>query len=305
MTDEPKLEVVSWNLNRETLRSIRDKVFIEEQGVPVEIEHDDHDETATHFLITDKYIALGCGRLLPDGKIGRMAVLPEHRGKGLGHMLLNYIVDYAKHRGYQRLYLHSQSHANGFYEAAGFSVYGEPFEEAGIAHSAMELPIDYSGADQFITGVQYPEPFATLALELARTASRNLRIYSYYLDHDVFDSAEFADAVSTLARSGRYSDIRILISDPRPLVSRGHRLLQLARRLSSTISIRVLAEHPELPEATYVVRDTDGVVYKPDERSRDGFYEPGSRASAKKFVDGFDALWRWGERDPRLRQLTI
>lgn len=305
MTDEPKIEVVSWNLNRETLRSIRDKVFIEEQGVPKEIEHDDSDETATHFLITDKYIALGCGRLLPDGKIGRMAVLPEHRGKGLGHKLLHFIVAFAKDKAFQRLYLHSQSYANAFYESAGFKPFGEPFEEAGIAHTAMELLIDYRGADSFITGVQYPEPFATLANELASTASRHLRIYSYHLDHDVFDTEEFASAVSSLARSGRYADIRILISDPRPLVARGHRLLGLARRLSSSIAIRVLSEHPELPEATYVVRDSDGVVYKPDERSRDGFYEPGSRASAKKFVDGFDALWRWGERDPRLRQLTI
>lgn len=305
MTDDLHVDVVSWNLNRETLRTIRDKVFIEEQGVPVEIEHDDSDETATHFLITDKYIALGCGRLLPDGKIGRMAVLPEHRGKGLGRKLLNYIVSYARQRGYQRLYLHSQSHANGFYEAEGFQPFGETFEEAGIPHNAMELQIDFRGADYFITGVQYPEPFATLALELAGSARRSLRIYSYTLDHDVFDNEAFADAVSSLARSGRYADVRILISDPKPLVSRGHRLLQLARRLSSSITIRVLAEHPELPEATYVVRDIDGVVYKPDERSREGFFEPDSRASAKKFVDGFDALWRWGERDPRLRQLTI
>ncbi len=305
MADDIQIEVVSWNLNLETLRSIRDKVFIEEQGVPESIEHDASDETATHFLISDQYIALGCGRLLPDGKIGRMAVLPEHRGKGLGHKLLDAIVSYAKRHGYQRLYLHSQSHANGFYQAAGFVPFGDSFEEAGIPHTAMELQIDYSDAGGFITGVQYPEPFATLALELARSASRNLRIYSYYLDHDVFDNQAFTDAVSALARSGRYSDIRILISDPKPLVSRGHRLLQLSRRLSSSIAIRVLAEHPELPEATYVVRDNDGVIYKPDERSRDGFYEPGSRASAKKFVEGFDALWRWGERDPRLRQLTI
>jgi predicted GNAT family N-acyltransferase len=305
MPETPNIEVVSWNLDRETLRSIRTKVFIEEQGVPEDIEQDEHDDSATHFLITDRYIALGCGRLLPDGKIGRMAVLPEHRNRGLGRMLLDYIVNHARSRGYQRLYLHAQSQALDFYQAAGFAPFGETFEEAGIAHVAMEMLIDYSGAGSFITGVQYPEPFATLALELAKSARRKLRIYSYHLDHEVFDKADFAAAVSELARRGRYSEIRILISDSRPLVSRGHRLLQLARRLSSTIAIRVLAEHPELPEATYVVRDSDGVVYKPDERSRDGFYEPDSRASAKKFVEGFDALWRLGQRDPRLRQLTL
>ena len=79
-----KVEVVSWNQHRETLRSLRGKVFIEEQGVPQEIEWDDADATATHFLLTENTVALACGRLLPDGKVGRMAVLKEHRGRGLG-----------------------------------------------------------------------------------------------------------------------------------------------------------------------------------------------------------------------------
>ena len=69
--------------------------------------------------------------------------------------------------------------------------------------------------------------------------------------------------------------------------------------------IRVVAEHPELPDATFLVRDNDGVVYKPDERARGGFYEPGSRASAKRFVDQFDMLWHWGKVDSRLQALRI
>lgn len=305
MVDEISVRDVSWNLTQVQLRVIRDRVFVEEQGIDPDIVYDDSDQTATHFLVSAGESALACGRLQADGKVGRMAVLPEHRGTGLGRRMLDHIVGFAKSKGYQRLYLHAQSHASGFYEDAGFQRFGDEFEEAGIPHAAMELHIDYRGADGFITGVQYPEPFATLATELARTARRHLRIYSYRLDHDVFDSAELAAAVSELARRGRYSEIRILVSDARPMVQRGHRLLQLSRRLSSTIAIRVLEEHPELPEATYVVRDGDGVVYKPDDSGRPGFFEPDSRASAKKFVEGFDALWRWGERDPRLRQLTL
>lgn len=287
------------------MRSIRDCVFVEEQGIAEDIVYDDKDMEATHFLVSDGDTAVACGRLQADGKVGRMAVLPERRGEGLGRLLLDHIVGYAKDKGYLRLYLHAQSHAAGFYRAAGFEIFGDEFEEAGIPHAAMELHIDYSGADSFITGVQYPEPFATLAIELARTASRHLRIYSYRLDHDVFDSASLATAMGELARRGRHSEIKILVSDARPIVQRGHRLLQLSRRLSSSISIRVLAEHPELPEATYVVRDTNGILYKPDDIGRPGFFEPDSRASAKKFIEGFDALWRWGERDPRLRQLTL
>jgi predicted GNAT family N-acyltransferase len=302
---ETVIEEVSWNLHRETLRSIRGKVFIEEQNVPQEIERDGADDTATHFLLTQDDVALACGRVLPDGKVGRMAVLKEHRNKGLGRLLLDYIVAHARQHGVNRLYLHAQEHAANFYLDAGFFHFGEPFEEAGIPHVAMELLIDYSGADEFIKHVAYPHPFATLALQLAQTASRDLRIYSALLDPDVFDSAELNSAMITLVRRSRYSNIRILINDAGPIVQRGHRLLSLSRRLSSSIKIQVVEEHPDLPDATFVVRDNDGVAYKPDERGRGGFYEPNSRASAKRFVEQFDKLWHWGVVDPRLRRLSL
>ncbi|MEM0952562.1 MAG: GNAT family N-acetyltransferase [Pseudomonadota bacterium] len=305
VADTVEVSEISWNRGEETLSSIRERVFIEEQGVPREIEMDGADTSATHFLLTVNTIALGCGRLLPDGKIGRMAVLKSHRGLGLGRQLLDNIVAYARRHGYRRLYLHAQSHALAFYEAAGFSADGEPFDEAGIAHRAMSMTVDFAGADHFITGVEYPKPFDLLAQTLAESARRTLRIYSARLDHEVFDRQDMASAMTKLARRGRLSDVRILVSDARPIVGRGHRLLEIARRLSSTVSIRVLDEHPELPEATYMVRDNSGVLYKPDDRGRAGFYEPNSRASAARFLDQFDRLWRWSEVDPRLRTLRL
>jgi len=305
MTEQILIEHVSWNVELDTLREIRGKVFIEEQNVPQDIEWDSHDATADHFLVTRNGAALACGRLLVDGKIGRMAVLPEFRGHGIGRQLLDFIIAHASRNGRPRLYLHAQSHAAKFYQAGGFEAYGETFEEAGITHLAMQLDINYQDADFFITGVRYPEPFATLALALMSSARRHLRVYSYTLDSDVFDDENFVSAISALARRGRQSEIRILISDAKPMVSRGHRLLALARRLSSKVSIRVLTEHPSLPDATYVVRDNDGVIYKPDERARPGFYEPNSRASSKRFVEEFDLLWHWGEDDPRLKLLRL
>jgi predicted GNAT family N-acyltransferase len=299
------VEDVSWNLHRETLLSIRGKVFIEEQQVAEEIERDDKDDIATHFLLTHNDIALACGRMLPDGKVGRLAVLKEHRGQGLGRRLLDYIINHARLHGMNRLYLHAQAHAADFYLDAGFFHCGEPFEEAGIPHVAMDLEIDYSDARQFIQHVGYPHPFATLALQLAQSARRDLRIYSAVLDPDVFDSAELNSAITTLARRSRNSNIRMLINDARPVVENGHRLLTLSRRLSTSTKIRVLDEHPDLPDATFLVRDNDGVVYKPDERGRGGFYEPDSRASAKRFVEQFDRLWHWGNTDPRLQLLSI
>ncbi len=304
MTDT-NIEAVSWHQHRETLRSIRGKVFIEEQQAPQDIEWDDQDENATHFLVTRDHIALACGRLLDDGKIGRMAVLIDQRGGGLGRQLLEFMVQHARSQGMARLYLHAQEQAREFYLKAGFTPFGEPFEEAGIPHVAMEFSVDFSGASDFITNVDYPHPFDTLALELAKSARRHIRIDSATLDPEVFDTEELASAMTALARRGRHSDIRILINDARPVAQRGHRLLALSRRLSSTVSIRMVEEHPELPEATFLLRDTNGVIYKPDDRSKMGFYEPDSRASARRFIGHFDYLWNWGKTDPRLQQLRL
>ena len=142
---------------------------------------------------------------------------------------------------------------------------------------------------------------ADLGLALARSARRSLRIYSHNLDREVFDNTELTTAMTALAARSRHSDIRILINDAKPIAMQGHRVLNLTRRLSSSMQIRVVAEHPSLPEATFVIRDNNGIAYKPDERGRAGFYEPASRASAKRFLDKFDTLWHGGVVDPRLR----
>ena len=97
----------------------------------------------------------------------------------------------------------------------------------------------------FLTEVEYPHPFDDLAVELCQGAARNICILSPGLDHAAFDNSGLADAVSTLARRGSQSQVRILISDSRSLVGRGHRLLQLARRLPSIVHLQKLDEHPD------------------------------------------------------------
>ena len=299
------IEVVGWDQHRQILDSIRGQVFRDEQKVPSHIEQDGKDEGATHFLLTRETVPLGCGRMLADGKIGRMAVLQQYRGQGLGRQLLDFMVEQARHQGMKRLYLHAQTHALEFYLGAGFAAFGDEFEEAGIPHAAMELLVDFRGTRHPVRGLTYPEPFATLALELARTARRSLCIYSQLLDREVFDNAEMVSAITALVRRGRFSDVRILINDARPMIEQGHRLLELARRLSSTVHIRIIEEHPELPDATFVLRDNDGTVYKPVERRQAGFYEPDSRAVAQSQFEKFDDLWRWGRVDSRLRLLRL
>ena len=129
---------MNWDRARGEARPIRLAVFVEEQRVPVEIEWDDHDESSIHALAYDGAgRAVATGRLLPDGHIGRMAVLKEWRGKGVGSAILERLVAAAKERGDKEIELFAQTHAIEFYRRYGFVEAGEVFEEAGIPHRSM------------------------------------------------------------------------------------------------------------------------------------------------------------------------
>ena len=159
--------------------------------------------------------------------------------------------------------------------------------------------------EMFVTGIEYPSPFDHYVVELCRGASRQICILSPCLEHAAFDKPELADALSALARDTRQSRVRILVSDTRPLVDRGHRLLQLARRLPSTVQIRKLAEHPDWNGETVVIRDLDGLLYKPGDSDTEAFCEPDSRASTQRHLELFEELWRFSEEDPDLRSMRL
>ena len=122
--------------------AIRRRVFIEEQRIDPNLERDIDDLSAIHVLALDGGQPVGCGRMMHShkgAKIGRMAVLPEWRGRGIGRLVLDYLVAAAREAGAHRIYLHAQVPVEGFYLKCGFSPHGDVFEEAGIPHRLMEL----------------------------------------------------------------------------------------------------------------------------------------------------------------------
>lgn len=132
------VEQTDWSRDAARLGAVRRSVFIDEQGVPEALEWDADDATATHFLaLTLDGQPLGCARLLPGGQLGRMAVLRDWRGRGVGTALLAAALGVARGRGLRTLDLSAQVHAAPFYAQAGFSRVGEVYEEAGIAHVRM------------------------------------------------------------------------------------------------------------------------------------------------------------------------
>jgi predicted GNAT family N-acyltransferase len=121
---------------------IRMRVFVKEQRVPRDIELDNDDDRAVHFLATIAGKTIGTARIVMrrgSAKIGRMAVLKSHRRKGVGKKLLKHAVVCAKKLGARKIYLHAQVAVIGFYQRAGFRCVGPVFDEGGIPHRKMIL----------------------------------------------------------------------------------------------------------------------------------------------------------------------
>lgn len=119
-------------------RPVREAVFVAEQGVPLALEWDEFDAVSRHVIARDSNgEVIGTGRLLPDGHIGRMAVLAAWRGKHVGRALMERLIAEAAQQKLQPLLLHAQVQAVGFYEKLGFIAEGEGFMEAGIPHRRM------------------------------------------------------------------------------------------------------------------------------------------------------------------------
>jgi len=131
------IRVLDWPAARSYARPVRERVFIEEQRVPRELEWDEWDESSEHAVAFADGAAIGTARLLPDGRLGRMAVLRAWRGRSVGSGLLQALLRRALECGMSRVTLHAQTHAAGFYRRFGFIERGGEFLEAGIPHVEM------------------------------------------------------------------------------------------------------------------------------------------------------------------------
>lgn len=135
---EVRVEIARWASAEALVMPVRLAVFVVEQGVPEDIERDAFDAVSLHAIARDPAGAVvATGRLLPDGHVGRMAVVPPLRGKGVGGAVLEALVAEAVRAGLAEVALNAQVHALAFYHRHGFVEYGDVFMEAGIPHRAM------------------------------------------------------------------------------------------------------------------------------------------------------------------------
>ncbi len=137
MSPGTRLVVGSWEELGTHASAVRRAVFIDEQAIPESMEWDEHDALAQHCVAFDGARAVGTGRLLDDGRIGRMAVMATARRTGLGGRILERLIDAARERADPEVRLSAQTYVLAFYRRHGFVTVGDVYDEAGIAHQDM------------------------------------------------------------------------------------------------------------------------------------------------------------------------
>ena len=133
-----RITLADWSTQRVGAEDVRQDVFINEQKIPVDLEWDEMDAVSLHAVAVDEAgHAVGTGRLLPDGHIGRMAVKIANRNAGIGSAILTELMQQARQRGHAAVMLNAQIQVQAFYQRFGFVSESDEFMDAGIPHIHM------------------------------------------------------------------------------------------------------------------------------------------------------------------------
>ena len=313
-----RVEPADYAADFKDLRAVREPVFVQEQQVPIEEEWDELDPLCDHVIARDDaHNPIGTGRLTPKHKIGRMAVLREWRGKGVGEALLLALIERARALGLREVSLNAQVGALGFYEKFGFKGYGERFWEAGIEHEAMRLELDPTlpslrpgarprGPSSKAVDVDGLEATLDAVRTLVHQARRELYVYTRDLEPAIFAHPAIVDAFKGFAVAGRGARARFIIQDPAHAQRQPHPLLALAQRLPSVFQFRVPQDPEELQyPSVYVANDADGYLFRLLGSRFEGDTSPALPGRNRQLREAFERSWERARSATELRSLAL
>ena len=293
------VEAVAFEQATAALRAVRDVVFVQEQGVPVDIERDALDPLSHHVLARDAQgEPIGTGRLTPDRRIGRMAVLPTWRNRRVGEALLKALLAQARALGWTEVTLHTQTPAMAFYARQGFLPYGDRFVEAGLDHQSMRLVLGAANP------VLRRDAGLAATLGVIEGARRQLLVYTRDLDPGVLDSADAMAALRRFAVGG--GETRVLLHDPEAPRRALAPLITLSQRLPSAFAFRAIEEpvDRDYPSA-YVANDGGGWYFRTLGHRFEGDTRLDDEARARQLRAHFLPVWERARPCTEFRALGI
>lgn len=300
-----RVEPADYTADFDDIRAVRETVFINEQNIPEDIEFDNIDPNCHHFIARDNnHRAIGTGRLSPDRKIDRMAVLGEWRGKKVGQALLLTLVEKARKLGWTEVSLNAQTAVIGFYEKQGFTKQDNIFMEAGIPHQTMKTSLEPmvkssrpspKPRDSIVEIAEFTtfDGSVSPTLELINKARRKICIYSPDLECLLYGRTEIAAALKEFAIQSDGGNVLIIVQDTMAARSQPHLLLDLAQRLPSIFILRTPVESDDLQyPSAYLINDRDGYLFRQQSGYYRGVWSPNLPSRHKQLTEEFDRVWQ-------------
>ncbi len=296
-----QVAVVDYSVQRDALHGVRHRVFVDEQRVPAELEIDALDPLSVHVLArTAQGEPIGAGRLTPDGRIGRMAVLASGRGHGVGEAMLLALVEAARARGWRAVNLHAQLPARVFYTRQGFLPEGEVFEEAGIAHQHMRRVLD--GAVSITTA----DEAVAITTALVHRARRQLWIHSRQLDPGLLDAPPVLEALRRFGTARHDKQAWLIVHDALAIAQSGSPLPGLLQRLPSVFRIRQVSDPIDRALASAcLLNDAGDYYFRLGGHRYDGEAALALPARSRPLQDGLQRVWERSRECSELRAIGL
>ncbi|AWH53933.1 GNAT family N-acetyltransferase [Stenotrophomonas sp. ESTM1D_MKCIP4_1] len=283
------------------IHDVRQRVFVQEQGIAAELERDALDPVCAHVLALDADgQPVGTGRLTPDGRIGRMAVLASHRSQGVGEALLDTLVAAGQALGLAEVHLHAQLPARDFYARQGFLPEGEVFEEAGIGHQQMRRRLGVASA------IDSRAEAVAITTAIIHRARRQLWLHSRQLDPGLLDAPPVQAALRRFATARHEKQLRVIVHDAAAIAAAGSPLLALAQRLPTVIQFREVSDPIDRAFASAcLVNDAGDFYFRLIGHRLDGEAGIGLPARSQPFAQQLQRVWDRSRDCSELRALGI
>ncbi len=283
------------------IHDVRQRVFVQEQGIAAELERDALDPVCAHVLALDADgQPVGTGRLAPDGRIGRMAVLASLRNQGVGEALLEALVQAGRQLGLAEVHLHAQLPARDFYARQGFLPEGEVFEEAGIGHQQMRRRLGV------VSAIDSRAEAVVITTAIIHRARRQLWLHSRQLDPGLLDAPPVQAALRRFVTARHDKQLRVIVHDAAALAAAGSPLLSLAQRLPSVIQFREVSDPIDRALASAcLVNDAGDFYFRLIGHRLDGEAGISLPARSQPFEQQLQRVWDRSRDCSELRALGI
>ncbi len=259
--------------------------------------------------------------MTPEGIVSQFGVLEDHRHQGVGNSLLELAIQRAKRFSLTQVFidLGFSEGTKAFLAKAGFKA--EPdtsrllltlepedrtVQRRSIGATGMDSDVPYKlGEDKQLILLRSESDFKNVILEMAGQARRSIQIYSPLLSHELFDHEALMTICSALARRNKFTKIEMLVFDPHRMIKNGHAMLNIARKLPSSIRIKIVDPELRQQHHEYVLVDGLGVIYRGEHDAYAGTACFQNVTDCRRLGRQFTASWESGLLDTNLRQLSL